>query len=247
MAGASANEAIWLSAAVSTANVAFTFIGLAGIERVGRKILLLSSMLVMIIGLVLMASSFYIIHQDASSISTTGTSDCVTSTCYECINTVSCGVCTSSDNTLLCAPLNTSSSFCRGDISRVCKSNGAWLATLGLVVYIMGFAPGMGPLPWSINSEIFPNWARDTAMSITTFTCWISNSIVSQTFLRLSTAATPSGAFLTYGGATFLGLLYFYIFLPETKGLSLEHTEELFSGRQTFVGLRAGHGDSDTR
>ena len=29
-------------------------------------------------------------------------------------------------------------------------------------------------------SEIFPNWARDTALCITTFTNWLGNSIISQ-------------------------------------------------------------------
>ena len=65
-------------------------------------------------------------------------------------------------------------------ISSVCDTQYSWMAVLGLVVYIMGFAPGMGPLPWTINSEIFPNWSRDMAMSITTTTNWICNSIISQ-------------------------------------------------------------------
>ena len=29
-------------------------------------------------------------------------------------------------------------------------------------------------------SEIFPNWARDTALSLTTFMNWVCNSIISQ-------------------------------------------------------------------
>ena len=65
-------------------------------------------------------------------------------------------------------------------VSSVCETQYSWMAVLGLVVYIMGFAPGMGPLPWTINSEIFPNWSSDTAMAITTTTNWICNSIISQ-------------------------------------------------------------------
>ena len=65
----------------------------------------------------------------------------------------------------------------------VCQTEYSWLAVVGLVVYMMGLAPGMGPLPWTINSEIFPNWSRDTAMSITTTTNWVCNSIVSQVYL----------------------------------------------------------------
>lgn len=37
-----------------------------------------------------------------------------------------------------------------------CPNPYAWLAVLSLSVYIMFFAPGMGPLPWTVNSEIYP-------------------------------------------------------------------------------------------
>lgn len=62
-----------------------------------------------------------------------------------------------------------------------------------------------------------------------------------QTFLQLSNAATPSGAFFTYCGITFLGMVYFYIFLPETKGMSLDNTEQLFKHKRVFIGLKAGY------
>ena len=63
------------------------------------------------------------------------------------------------------------------------------LAPLTLVVlflYIAFFAPGMGPLPWTINSEIYPTWARSTAIAIATTTNWLCNLIVSMTFLTLT-------------------------------------------------------------
>ena len=68
----------------------------------------------------------------------------------------------------------------------------------------------------------------------------LSDSKYFQTFLQLTNAATTSGAFFIYCGITFIGMIYFFICLPETRGISLEHTEELFSSHITFVGLKTG-------
>lgn len=72
MSGASSNKAIWLATAVSTANTAFTFIGLFGVEKLGRKTLLMGSMLVMMLGLALLGVAFIVIIGDAESTAVTG-------------------------------------------------------------------------------------------------------------------------------------------------------------------------------
>ena len=60
------------------------------------------------------------------------------------------------------------------------------LTIVALFLYIAFFAPGMGPLPWTINSEIYPTWARSTAIAIATTTNWVCNLIVSMSFLTLT-------------------------------------------------------------
>ena len=108
------------------------------------------------------------------------------------------------------------------------------LAIVTLLVYIAFFAPGLGPLPWTINSEIYPTWARSTAIAIATSVNWISNLIVSMTFLTLTDNLGQPKTFGLYAGLSFLGLLFFLLFVPETKGKSLEDVEMLFQ-RPYFV------------
>ena len=59
-----------------------------------------------------------------------------------------------------------------------------------------------------------------------------------QTFLTLSKAAGRPGAFFTYAAVALVGMAYFFVFLPETKGISLERTDELFRNRNTFIGFQ---------
>ena len=111
-----------------------------------------------------------------------------------------------------------------------CPSNYAWLTMAALVMYIVSFSPGMGPVPWTVNAEIYPNWARSVGTSVATTTNWISNLLVSVTFLHLTRYLTRYGAFWLYTGIALAGWVFIFLLLPETKGRPLEQVEELFQG-----------------
>lgn len=51
----------------------------------------------------------------------------------------------------------------------------------------------MGPMPWTINSEIYPLWARSTGNACAAGVNWTFNILVSLTFLHLA-------QYLTYYG-----------------------------------------------
>lgn len=56
-----------------------------------------------------------------------------------------------------------------------CPAPYSFIVLLGLCVYLLAFGPGMGPMPWTINSEIYPLWSRTTCLSITTSVNWFFN------------------------------------------------------------------------
>ncbi|PWU13094.1 MAG: arabinose-proton symporter [Verrucomicrobia bacterium] len=96
-----------------------------------------------------------------------------------------------------------------------------------IMVFISAFAIAMGPIPWILCSEIFPNKVRGRAMSIATFTIWTSCYIVAQTFpmLKDSTAVGPARTFWIYGVVSVLTFLFVWRNVPETKGRTLEQIE----------------------
>ncbi|KAJ2386824.1 hypothetical protein GGI23_006411, partial [Coemansia sp. RSA 2559] len=91
-------------------------------------------------------------------------------------------------------------------------------------------------------SEIFAQGIRSKAGSIATATNWVSNFVVSVTFLTMAQHITASGTFWFYAGILSIGLCFVFVVVPETKGLKLEDVQKLFtaSGVPFFArGLRA--------
>lgn len=115
-------------------------------------------------------------------------------------------------------------------LSDTLQDDYGWVALGGLVLFIAGFAIGLGPVFWLMISEIFPIGVRSKAMAVATIANWGANFLVAQTFLTLSGAITRSGVFFMYSGLAVLALAFFWVRVPETKGRSLEDIQEELSG-----------------
>ena len=98
---------------------------------------------------------------------------------------------------------------------------------LCVLLFIAAFAMAMGPIPWILCSEIFPGKVRGRAMSVATFTIWVSCFLVAQTFPMLNDnpAIGPAVTFWIYGGVSLFSFAFVLAMMPETKGRSLEELE----------------------
>jgi SP family galactose:H+ symporter-like MFS transporter len=104
-------------------------------------------------------------------------------------------------------------------------------AIFALLMFIVGFAMSAGPIIWILCSEIYPNSGRDFGVTFSTSTNWVVNAIVGQTFLTLLSTLGNGNTFLMYGGLNVLFIVFFLLYVPETKGVSLEKIEaRLLSG-----------------
>jgi MFS transporter, SP family, galactose:H+ symporter len=107
-----------------------------------------------------------------------------------------------------------------------------WIGVLSLAIYIASFAIGLGPVFWLLISEIFPLKIRGQAASIATMANWLSNFLVSLTFLSLLNRLGSVSTFLLYAVLSLGGLWFCFRFVPETKGVPLEKIErDLRAGR----------------
>ncbi|PIK57971.1 putative proton myo-inositol cotransporter [Apostichopus japonicus] len=109
-----------------------------------------------------------------------------------------------------------------------CPSPLSFLALFGLIMYLMFFAPGMGPLPWTINAEIFPQWARSSGNAITSTVNWTFNIFVSMTFLSLTEVITRQGTFDFMLSSVSQVSIHLSL-PPRDKGKRLEEVTDLFN------------------
>jgi SP family myo-inositol transporter-like MFS transporter 13 len=247
LAGFASNTvALLLSLITSGLNALGSILAIYLIDKFGRRKLLISSLLGVIASLVLLTIVFHITTDSSPLVSRKATeqfsgyqcpqyiSTSATWDCMRCLKaSPECGFCASGGNQLLPGACLLSNStvkhVCEGDsrpwFTRGCPSQYGWVAVLGLALYIIFFAPGMGTLPWVINSEIYPLRYRGTCGGLAATSNWVSNLIVAQTFLTMTVTIGTSMTFLVFGVISVIALFFVLIVMPETKGLSLEQIE----------------------
>ncbi|XP_013663782.1 sugar transporter ERD6-like 18 isoform X2 [Brassica napus] len=98
------------------------------------------------------------------------------------------------------------------------------LTFLCVTLYIASYAVGIGCLPWIIMSEIFPMNIKVTAGTLVTLASWSSSSIVTYAFNFLFEWSTQ-GTFYIFGAIGGAALIFIWLLVPETKGLSLEEIQ----------------------
>jgi len=106
----------------------------------------------------------------------------------------------------------------------------AGIVTLcGLVAFIVSFAASMGPITWTVITEIFPGEIRGRAVSICTAFNWLSAYLVSQCFLSMVEAFGSSLTFALFAVFCLIGWIWIFFQVPETKGRSLEQIQQTWA------------------
>ena len=107
-------------------------------------------------------------------------------------------------------------------------TSGFWILIL-LGIYMASLAISINAVIWVITGEIFPNVMRGRGMSIATFTNWGINFTTAFLFPWFVGKAGMNIGFFTFAVFCFFATLFFFAFVPETKGKSLEEIEAFWS------------------
>ena len=102
----------------------------------------------------------------------------------------------------------------------------AWVVLASIIGYTAFFAFGMGPVPWVVISEIFPNKIRGRAASIATSALWSGTLLVTFTFLSLIRALGVSGTFAIFAILSAFSFVFVLTMVPETRGKTLEEIQQ---------------------
>jgi hypothetical protein len=111
----------------------------------------------------------------------------------------------------------------------------AQIACVAIGIYLFGmvYSPGEGPVPFVYSAEAYPLYIRTYGMALATATTWFFNFVLAITWPGLLKKFTPTGAFCYYGGWCIVGTILVLLFVPETKGKSLEQLDAVFSVKTT--------------
>jgi sugar porter (SP) family MFS transporter len=97
-----------------------------------------------------------------------------------------------------------------------------------IMLFIVFFASCIGPVFWTLVSEIFPNRIRGKALAFASFTQWIFNFLVVLLFPHFLALLGGAVTFLFLAVMSLIQFLFTYFYVPETKGKSLEEIEMLW-------------------
>ena len=113
------------------------------------------------------------------------------------------------------------------------------ITAASLLLYSACFMFSWGPICWVLIAEIFPNTIRGAAVAIAVAAQWISNFIVSSTFVPMFnmhlTEGDDFGHWFTYGLygiICVIAALFVWKLVPETKGKTLEDMTKLWRERK---------------
>ncbi|KAJ5963229.1 uncharacterized protein N7479_003105 [Penicillium vulpinum] len=111
------------------------------------------------------------------------------------------------------------------------SSHNARLACIAVGTYIFGifYSPGEGPVPFTYTAEVYPLYVRSYGMALGTATMWFCNFLLGVTWPSLRAAFTIQGAFAWHAAWCLVGWWLILLFMPETKGKTLEELDQVFS------------------
>jgi MFS transporter, SP family, solute carrier family 2 (myo-inositol transporter), member 13 len=116
-------------------------------------------------------------------------------------------------------------------IGRVPEASHGWLVALGLYMFMAFYALGPGVCVWLALSELMPTRIRSNGMSVALVLNQLVSTTLAAIFLPFVSKHGYSSMFFLFASFTVVYFLVTAIFLPETKGKTLEEIEAHFAGR----------------
>ncbi|HEY1647077.1 MAG TPA: MFS transporter [Terracidiphilus sp.] len=116
-------------------------------------------------------------------------------------------------------------------VGRVPNAGYGWLVALGLYAFMAFYAVGPGVCVWLALSELMPTRIRSNGMSVALVINQLVSTTLAAIFLPFVSKHGYSSMFFLFAGFTVIYFLVAALFLPETKGKTLEEIEAYFERR----------------
>lgn len=224
-AGGSSDASFIQAIVVGLTNLVFTLVAIALIDRLGRKPLLIIGTTTMTIALSMATFAFNNATYNITEKNTNSIENVVIKNSLQSIE----GTTFTSQSELFkkVQPLLNEENFIvfKQSIAKNFININANLVLIAILLYVAAFAISLGPVMWTMLSEIFPGNLKGIAISVVGFFNSLVSFSVTQLFPWELTNLGPTGTFAVYAILALLSLIFVLKFIVETKGKSLEELE----------------------
>lgn len=100
-----------------------------------------------------------------------------------------------------------------------------WVPLTTLVVYIIAYSIGWGPLPWTVMGEMFAPAVKPKASSICVFVIWTFSFLLTKFFANVGADV----GFLFFSVCCAVNIVFIVALFPETKGKTLAEIQTKLS------------------
>ena len=226
-AGGSTDSSFLQAIVVGLTNLIFTFVAIWLIDKLGRKPLLLIGTTFMTVALLMATFAFNNASYDFNETTLAKVSDQEVKIALADLD----GNSYNGQGDLFEAVkerLNEDQFlvFKRNEITNFININ-ATLVLIAILLYVASFAISLGPVMWTLMSEIFPSKIKGIAISVVGFFNSLVSFSVTQVFPWELSNLGPTVTFALYALLSLCAILFVYKFVIETKGKTLEEVEEL--------------------
>ena len=226
-AGGTTDASFLQAIVVGLTNLIFTLVAIWLIDKLGRKPLLIIGTLAMTIALSMASFAFYKSSYQVSKNAIDNIDDLAIQTSIKTLD----GKTFSSSKTFLAEvkPLLTNGMFdtFKNSYMKEFITINANMVLVAILLYVAAFAISLGPVMWTMLSEIFPTNLKGIAISIVGFFNSLVSFAVTQVFPWELNNIGPTATFAIYAILSFLAVLFVLKFVVETKGKSLEEVQKV--------------------
>ncbi|KAL6240321.1 hypothetical protein RBB50_012759 [Rhinocladiella similis] len=125
--------------------------------------------------------------------------------------------------------------------------NGGAIAAIAFIyIYAIGYASAFGGIPYMLSSETVPINVRAISATLGASMQWLMNLVITKATPYMISSISY-GTFFFFGSCVVCGALYIFFFVPETKGVPLEHMAVVFGHEDVVSAKRAEHNLPEVR
>ncbi|CAG9822288.1 unnamed protein product [Phaedon cochleariae] len=102
-----------------------------------------------------------------------------------------------------------------------------WLPIFSLIFFIFAFNFGLGAVPWTLTSEMFPNNLKQVVSTTISASSWLASAVLTRFYNDMNDSLGRAGSFWFFAGYCLISGIVSLIFLPETKGKSFAEIQDM--------------------